>query len=301
MTGHTVEFAGNTPGMDLLALSDFNLVATHGGVGAASRATRRSKATLSRHVLALEKAMGVRLVERGARSMRLTDAGRSLHERTSALLREVALAADAVSDGNSEPRGVLRISAPPMFSHVLLGQIAAEFVAAYPEVLIEVAVENRLADLVAEGLDLVIRANPKPTDGLVGRCFLRDTMLIVAPPGLPRPDPQRAAMSVPAVVLTDAPAGAGWRCLMNDVPVALVPQPVLRLGSMLMVRDAACAGAGAALLPRSVVAAELAAGTLVCWGIASEPDVELWALHTSRRLVSSKVKAFVAFLVERLS
>lgn len=72
--------------MDLSAISDFNLVAAHGGVGRASRATGRPKASLSRRIAELEEALGVRLFERGRRSLRLTEEGRSLHERTAPLL-----------------------------------------------------------------------------------------------------------------------------------------------------------------------------------------------------------------------
>ena len=76
--------------MDLEALSDFNLVATHGGFGRAARVTGRSKATLSRHVAELELSLGVRLIERGSLSLRLTDEGRALRDRTDGLLSEIA-------------------------------------------------------------------------------------------------------------------------------------------------------------------------------------------------------------------
>ncbi len=72
--------------MDLLALADFNLVARHGGFGRAARASGRPKATLSRRVAELESSLGLRLFERGARELKLTQEGRALHERTGALL-----------------------------------------------------------------------------------------------------------------------------------------------------------------------------------------------------------------------
>src|SRR3546814_13599481 len=74
--------------MDLLALSDFNLVARHGGFGRAARTTGRPKATLSRHVVALEGSLGVRLLDRGARVLKLTKEGQDLYDRQSALLTE---------------------------------------------------------------------------------------------------------------------------------------------------------------------------------------------------------------------
>jgi DNA-binding transcriptional LysR family regulator len=77
----------------------------------------------------------------------------------------------------------------------------------------------------------------------------------------------------------------------------LTPNPVLRLSLILVVRDAVLANAGAARLPRSMVAGDLAAGRLVCWGIVEDRPVSAWALHVSRRLVNSRVTAFIAALV----
>ena len=85
--------------MDLLALADFNLVARHGGFGRAARATGRPKATLSRRVAELEASLDLRLFERGGRILRLTQEGRALSERTSALLSELDEAAAAIASG----------------------------------------------------------------------------------------------------------------------------------------------------------------------------------------------------------
>src|SRR3546814_5329943 len=95
--------------MDLLALSDFNLVARHGGFGRAARTTGRPKATLSRHVVDLEGSLGVRLLERGARVLKLTQEGQALYDRTSALLTEIDETAIALVSHGANVRGRLRI------------------------------------------------------------------------------------------------------------------------------------------------------------------------------------------------
>lgn len=77
------------------------------------------------------------------------------------------------------------------------------------------------------------------------------------------------------------------------------PVPVLRLSSMLMLRDAAIAGAGVTLIPQSIVWKQLTNGELVRWGAVGGKEVEIWVLHTSRRLASPKVKAFVEFVSSR--
>ena len=282
--------------MDLLTITDFNLVAAHGGFGRASRASGRPKATLSRRVAELEESLSVRLFERGARILRLTDEGRALFERTTPLFMEISQVAEDVRSGTRHPRGPLRVSSPVLFSHLAMGRIAAGFCAAYPEVSLQVTVEDRAIDLVEEGYDVVIRVNPSPDEVLVGKRFVRDEQVIVAAPAVIRPADTDARRDVPAVVLDAAPALREWSVVERPQAPALLPQPVLRLGTLVMMRDAVLAGAGAALLPRSLVGHDIAQGRLVAWGRISAEATEIWVLYNSRRLLSSKVSAFVAYL-----
>jgi DNA-binding transcriptional LysR family regulator len=283
--------------MNLQALSDFNLVAAHGGFGRASRVSGRSKATLSRRVAELERSLGVRLIERGSHNLRLTEEGRALHDRTAGPLSEISEAGEAVVLGASIPRGRLRVSAPVVIAHVAFGRIGARFALAYPEVQLEIVAEDRLVDPVEDGYDLVIRVDPSPDDRLVGRRFLNDERLIVAHPDLQRPKncpDDQGALRVKAVLLSTTPADTTWRLQSGQAAdIVLKPEPVLRLSSLLMVRDAVLAGAGAAMLPKLLVADDVAAGRLALWGIQAGPPVELWALQSSRRLVGAKVRAFL--------
>lgn len=287
--------------MNLEALSNFNLVALHGGFGKASRASGRSKATLSRQVMELEESLGVRLLERGSHSLRLTEEGAALCRRTAGLLSEITEIGREVGAGLARPSGLLRISAPLLFSHVALGRLAADYRRAFPDVRLEITAEDRFVDLVDDGYDLVVRINPSPSSDLVGRCFLRDQMLVVGPPTLARPAPDEAvgtATHVPAAVLTTMAEGSVWQMAGELEGLTLIPEPVLRLSSILMVRDAVRAGAGAGLLPLSMVVDDLAAGNLVSWGRVSHKGVEAWILHASRRLAGSKVTSFIQFLCD---
>src|SRR5687768_13874505 len=110
--------------MDLLALADFNLVARHGGFGRAARASGRPKATLSRRVAELEGSLELRLFERGARTLKLTQEGQALFERTGALLTELDETAAAIAAGGAKPRGRLRVSAPLLFSQTAMGKLS---------------------------------------------------------------------------------------------------------------------------------------------------------------------------------
>lgn len=279
--------------MDLLALADFNLVARHGGFGRAARAAGRPKATLSRRVAELEAALHLRLFERGGRALKLTEEGRALFERTSVLLTDLDETAQAIASGGGVPRGRLRISAPLLFSQLAMGRLAARFALENPEMRLEVTTDDRPVDMIEEGYDLVIRVNPAPDESLVGRVFLRDRLVVVASPALARPVGNEA---VPAVLRGSGERETHWEVQPGNGPTRIAIEPVLRLSSLMMVRDAVRAGVGAGLLPISLVSRDLASGRLSHWGDAAGPEITLWALYPSRRLLSARVSAFLQHL-----
>jgi len=282
--------------MDLNALTDFNLVATHGGFGRASRASRRSKATLSRRVADLEEQLGVRLIERSAKGLELTEAGQLLLSRTEGPMNEVVDAFTSTREGSGKVSGRLRVAAPILFSQLAMGRHCAEFRALYPDVTVEVVAEDRVVNLVDERFDVAIRPNPRVDTALVGRSFAKDRLVVVAAPSIAVPRSSKKPVHVPAIVSAFRD-GETWA--IDGGRLTVEPIPVLRLSSMLMLRDAAIAGAGVTLVPQSIVWKQLTNGELVLWGAVAGREVELWVLHTSRRLASPKVKAFVGFMSSR--
>jgi DNA-binding transcriptional LysR family regulator len=283
--------------MDLLALADFNLVARHGGFGRAARESGRPKATLSRRVADLERGLDLRLFERGSHTLKLTEEGRALHERTAVLLAELDETAAAIASGGSVPRGRLRVSAPLLFSQAAMGKLAARFALKHPEVRLEVSSEDRAVDMVEEGYDLVIRVNPDPDESLVGRIFLRDRLVVVASPEIGRPT---GKAPVPAILRAGGPQepASTWQMSARGREKRITVEPVLRLSSLYAIRDATRAGVGVSRLPLSLVAGDLAAGRLKHWGDVNGPEIALWALYPSRRLLSARVAAFLDLLKE---
>jgi DNA-binding transcriptional LysR family regulator len=285
--------------MDLEALVDFNAVASHGGFSQASRVTGRPKATLSRRVRQLEDSLGVHLIERGARTLRLTEEGAALHEQTSPLLDRIEDIKEALLGDVGLPHGRLRINAPVLFAQRGLGRIAARYAAAYPNVQLEITADDRFIDPLVDGYDLVIRANPSPATELAGRCFLRDQLIVAVHPSIVRPESESEAAAVPAVVLVGAPESAAWNITTGGRTQILHTRVVLRLSSMAMVYDAVLDGAGAAMMPRSLVQADIDAGRLLDWGNAPGRGIEVWALYPPHRHVSRKVSAFIRMLTEQ--
>jgi DNA-binding transcriptional LysR family regulator len=175
------------------------------------------------------------------------------------LLAELDETAAVIASGGVSPRGRLRISAPLLFAQTAMGKIAAEFVRRYPEVR------------------------------------LRDRLVVAASPNLARPTENA---TVPVVVRGSGEQMPEWDISVDPGRLRFAIDPVLRLSSLVMIRDAVRAGVGAARLPVSLVTHDLAAGKLVCWGDVDGPDITLWALYPSRRLLSSRVSAFLVFLKE---
>jgi len=237
----------------------------------------------------------VRLIERSARGLKLTEAGEVLMTRTEGPLHDVSEAMTAVREGPSTPRGLLRVASPLLFAQLALGRICADFCAAYPEVTFEVVAEDRVVDLIDERFDVAIRINPSPDSSLVGRCFAKDKLVVVAAPSVPVPK-RGAVRPVPAIVSSTFQP-THWT--LDGGRLVLQPLPKLSLSSFLTIRDAAVAGAGAALLPQSIAWNQLSRGELVQWGAVAGADVSLWVLHTSRRHPAPKVRAFVEFICGR--
>jgi DNA-binding transcriptional LysR family regulator len=239
--------------------------------------------------------LDVRLFERGGHDLKLTEEGRALFERTATLLTELDETAAAISSGGHLPRGKLKISAPLLFSQTAMGKLAASFALKYPEVRLEVTTEDRPVDMIEEGFDLVIRVNPDADENLVGRIFLRDRLIVVASPKLVKPTGEAA---VPAVVRGASQGKETWEVIGATGKSRIAVNPVLRMSSLVMVRDAVRAGVGAAPLPISLVTHDLVNGTLEHWGDVEGPAIAVWALYPSRRLLNARVSAFLDHLKE---
>lgn len=280
--------------MNLAALDDFMTVIRHRGFGKAARATGRAKPTLSRRVRSLEAELGVLLIERGSGSMRLTDEGLLLYERADGIFGELKDLFETVGSGGRELAGRLRVSAPTSFSTVFLGAIAAEFTKQHPRVMIDIAADDHILDPIMNGLDAVIRMNPKPQGDMIGRCFARDGWVLVASPEVSQPAGEGSEIA--AVAVAGDFEATVWKYRDGNQHRQVTVRTHLKVSSMLAMRAAVLAGAGVAILPRSIAARALATGRLALWGIPDRPPTEIWVMHNSRRLESGRLRAFTRFL-----
>jgi DNA-binding transcriptional LysR family regulator len=293
--------------MDLVALTDFNLVARYGGFGKAARATGRPKATLSRRVTELEAALQLRLFERGARNLKLTEEGRALYERTAALLTELDETATVIASGAEKPRGRLRISAPLLFSQTAMGRIAAGFALKYPDVRLEVTTEDRAVDMIEEGYDLVIRTVPPPDSTLVVRRLTPWRHILVCAPSYlethPMPETPADVANHNCLQYAYYPYGDEWRFERpggEQKSVKISGNVVSNSAETL--RHLTMSGQGIFLAPSFVVFEDLSAGRVV----RMMPDYRaveftINAVYPNRSHLPTKVRLFIDLLVERFA
>jgi DNA-binding transcriptional LysR family regulator len=143
-----------------------------------------------------------------------------------------------------------------------------------------------------------VRTNPKPTETMVGRRLFSDELVLVAHPAIDQP---AAGDTVPAVLMSRLGEVRPWLVENDRGTRSYTPRPVLRLSSILMVRDAVRSGAGAAVLPLSLVRNDIASGALRQWGQVRDRPIEVWILHAAQRLSSPKVTTFMRFAADRFA
>lgn len=281
---------------DIESLNHFVAVARHRGLNAAARETGLAKATLSRHLRALETALGTTLMERGGGKLRLTDDGVWLLGRAAPLLADIDALADEVSSRRGQVRGRLRVSVPALMARFGFGRLVGHFAKRYPDVELEIDIADRFVEPVAEGYDLVVRANPAPDSELVGRCFLRTQSVLASVPEMPIPSVDGEIID--AIVLSASSGQSRWTVLGANGEFNVTPRERLRCSSMMLVYDAVHTGAGAALLPAWLIDQDIRTGRLKAWGSVPNRDIEVWVLHAPVHLTSPRVRAFSDFLIE---
>ena len=293
---------------DLNDLYYFAMVVEHGGYAAAERALGISKSRLSRRVSHLEEELGVRLLQRSARRFAVTEVGQNVYRHVQSMLAEAQSAREAVDRLSAEPRGLVRISCPVAIAQQQLAGLLPEFLSAYPEVRVQLEVSNRRVDLINEGFDIALRVRSRLNeDGdLVMRRFGSIRELLVASPrylrrhGRPKA-PANLASHVTLAMGSDE-ARPRWELHGPDGRVERAEiRPRLTAHDFPLLRAAACAGIGIALLPETVCAGQVRAGELEIvlpeWSL---PQGIFHAVFPSRRGLLPAVRVLIDFLAERL-
>jgi DNA-binding transcriptional LysR family regulator len=294
------------PVNDLNNLYFFAKVVDFGSYTAAAKALGLQTSKLSRRIAALEKELGVRLINRTTRRLSLTEAGKTFHRHCAALLAEAQAAKEAMSQILASPQGLVRISCPTGLLQGGVADILARFLAEYPRVRIALDATNRRVDVVDEGLDIAMRVRMPPLEDsdLAMRAFGPDEMILVASPELiaahGEPQTLEDIARMPTLSMASADERATWRFLgIDGEPAELTHSPRLYTDDLFTLRRAALQGTGAALVPHLLVASDLESGALIRLLPSLKAHIGIvHAVFPSRRGMVPAVRALLDLLSE---
>jgi len=292
-------------GLPVPDLAVFAAVAEAAGFSAAARRLGVSKAMVSVAVTRLEARLGVRLLQRTTRRLSLTEAGAATLPHAQRAVLAARDAEEAASQALTSPRGVLRVNAPMTFGLLHVVPALGAFTKAYPEVKVDLVLDDRVLDLTEGGFDLALRIGTLPDSSLVSQHLARSRNVIVAHasylaragvPAAPKDLPGHAAL-----IYSLAATGARWTLTRGARSETVRVGGPLQANSSLALHSAVLQGLGLARIPWFVVGEDLARGRLVQVLPDWEPPAqELHALTTSRDHQPRKTRAFIDAFRTRL-
>lgn len=292
--------------MDKLeAMNAFVKVVAHGSYAEAGRVLGLTRSAVSKAVMELEQILGARLLDRSTRRVSPTEAGLAYYESCVDVISRVEETEMRVSRLHDEPRGVLKVNAPMSFGALHLGPAIADFMAAYPDLKIELTLNDRFIDPIEEGVDVTIRIARLADSSLIARRLAPARRVLVASPAY--------------IEAHGAPAGPDdlvrHRCLNYGNTTTLQRWQLVHDGETLSVpvnavmcsnngdvlRATALAGQGIAALPTFIIGPDVAAGRLRIV-LEDYPLTEsaIYALYAPNRFLAAKTRVFIDFLVTRL-
>ena len=292
---------------DLNDLRFFAAVVSSGGFSKAARDLGLPKSRLSRRIAQLEADLGVRLLERSTRRLRVTEVGQEVYAQAVTATAAAEAATEAAMRVRAEPQGLVRLSCP-LNLHETIARRLPMFLTDHPRLRLQILSTNRRVDLIEERIDVAVRVRERlDTDGdLQMRRIGISRRIVVASPDFVRTHGELHAPeqlgSVPLVDANEGPSPSVWSLSSGDDRHGSVEFDArLAAGDFKTLLAAALAGVGAALMPIAECRADLEAGRLVRllpeWGAA---DGILHLVFTSRRSVLPSVRAVIDFAAEAL-
>jgi DNA-binding transcriptional LysR family regulator len=290
---------------DLNDVQFFVAVVENQGFSAAARNLNLPKSSVSRRVASLEARLGLRLIERSTRSLRLTEVGLSFYERCRAILADLDAAEREVAVQRGEPVGLVRMSCPTGLAQFVLAKILPGFLVCYPKVRLHVLATNRSIDLVDDNIDIAIRARVQSADeAAMMRMLYKSELIFVASPSFASEQQIVVRIdtlaSFPFLSFLENPRRPTWTLNGPNAATATVSfDPVLQSGDFNILLSAAAAGLGIALLPVEVVEDDILAKRLIRilpdW---HSEEVTIHLVFATKRGIVPAVRVLIDYLAE---
>lgn len=291
----------------LAAMAIFAKVAEAKNFSAAALRLGISKSAVSKQIAWLEKQLGARLINRTTRRLSLTDVGMAFYEHSARVVAEAEAAELAVSRLRSEPRGLLKITAPAAFGHLHVAPAMPEFLARNAEVTVQMVMNDRVVDLAEEGYDVAIRMTTEQHPGTVARRLAPVRWVVCATPhyleqcGVPRVPEDLARHN--CLFYSFLQSSSEWEFDSAAGSTSVRVTGRFSVSNSEALRVAVLQDCGIALLPTFTVGADIQAGRLTPLLTEYAPrgtfGADVYAVYLPTRYLSPKIRAFVDFLVER--
>lgn len=291
--------------MDLNQAAVFVKVVQAGSFSAAARLLGLPTSTVSNRVATLEKRLGVTLLQRTTRQLKLTEAGELYYEHASTGLAHMLDAESVVTESIGEPRGVLRVTAPADLGDQLLSRIAQQVRHHYPKVSIDMLLVDRYVDLIAEGVDVAIRTGALRDSSLIAKYAGVAQWVPFASPGYLKTAP---LLDMPQALrhhrcLQFTPLGRDSWTLKGETGSVTVPMTgQVQVNDIRVIRALAQAGEGVALLPLYLCKEDCAEGRLVRvlpeWHAKADP---VHIVYPRQRFMAPKLRAFIDLAIQELA
>jgi DNA-binding transcriptional LysR family regulator len=291
--------------MDKLeAMNAFVKVVALGSYAEAGRALGLTRSAVSKAVMELEQLLGARLLDRTTRRVSATEAGLAYYESCVDVLARVEETEMQVSRLHDEPKGVLKINAPVSFGVLHLGPLIAEFMGSYPDLKIELTLNDRFIDPIEEGVDITIRIGILADSSLVARRLAPARRVLVAAPdylkrlGVPK-DPDDLIQHR-CLNYGHSTTLQRWQLTRDGQTIGVAINSVLCSNNGDVLRAAALAGQGITKLPTFLVGPDIEAGRLMVV-MPKHPPAELgvFALFAPNRYLAAKTRLLIDFLAAR--
>lgn len=286
--------------MKLDGITSFVAVAESGSISEAARRLRLSKSVVSERLAELERSLGAGLLHRTTRKLTLTEDGTAFLERAHRIVQEIEAATSDMAERRGTISGPLRISAPVTFGRMHLGPALYPFLAEHPDLQLTLDLDDRRVDAAADGYDAVVRNGPIADSRLMAWRLAPSRRVLVASPAYLRDNGKPASIEDleqhRGIFYTNRGV-ADWRFPSIGGTVIVRGKMGLGLNNGDMLRDAAIAGLGIALIPMFIVGAEVAAGKLETIDIGVQPELEyIHIAHPDGRRPSVKLRALADHL-----
>ena len=291
--------------MDKLhAMLAFTRVVALGSYAEAGRQLGLTRSAVSKGVIELEQTLGARLLDRTTRKIGVTEAGMAYYERCLAILADIEETELQVSRLHDEPKGTLKLNAPMSFGILHMGLAVAEFMELYPDLNIELTLNDRFVDPIEEGFDVTIRIAELQDSSLIACKLSPCRRVLVASPDYIR---RRGLPETPGDLTSHLCLNYGhttllqrWHLKHADDVTAIPINSRLCSNNGDILRDAALAGHGITKLPTFLVGDDIETGRLqIVLPDYTPTELGIYALYAPNKYLAAKTRVFIDFLVER--